>query len=136
MPPASRNEARAFRRRGDDPRLRTLREADTDPGSSSSPSVLPDPVPATGLRLVRPDRSERADPVQQQQAFDRRCEQIALKLARTARYEKRVDLYLTGGFTTHELTMATNLFPDLMPILNDEWEWIAVSLADNEVDRA
>lgn len=86
------------------------------------------------LHLVEPGRPEQADPQQQRRAFQERCAEIAHQLARTRRFEDRMELYRYGGFTWHELTTAAALYPELMPRLNDEWEWIALSLADYEDD--
>jgi len=83
------------------------------------------------LHLVEPGRPERADPQQQRRAFQARCASIAHLLAATGRFEDRLELYRHRGFTRHELTTAAALYPELMPRLNDEWEWIAITLADN-----
>jgi hypothetical protein len=45
-------------------------------------------------------------------------------------YEERVSAYRSGALSAHELAVAAARFPDRMPLLNDEYEWIAVSLAD------
>lgn len=83
------------------------------------------------LHLVEPGRPERADPLQQRRAFQERCAEIAHLLARTRRFEDRLELYRSAGFTWHELSTAAALYPELMPKLNDEWEWVALTLADN-----
>jgi hypothetical protein len=77
---------------------------------------------------------EKADHLQQRRAFDARCEEVARWLARTRRFEDRVQLYRMGVFTPHELSSAAALYPDLMPVLNGEWEWIAITLADLDDD--
>jgi hypothetical protein len=45
-------------------------------------------------------------------------------------YEERVRAYRSGALSAHELAVAAARFPEEMPLLNDEYEWIAVSLAD------
>jgi hypothetical protein len=54
---------------------------------------------------------------------------VAGILARMS-FAERVRAYRNGIFTAHELSVAAAREPDRMPILNDEFEWIAVSLAD------
>jgi hypothetical protein len=85
----------------------------------------------TDLHLVAPGRREQADHDQQRRAFGARRAEIAELLARAERFEDRLALYRYGEFTWHELTTAAALYPELMPRLNDEWEWIALTLADN-----
>lgn len=79
------------------------------------------------LHLVAPGRREQADHQQQRRAFQARCASLAHLLARTKRFEDRLELYRYRGFTWHELTTAAALHPELMPKLNDEWEWIALN---------
>jgi hypothetical protein len=43
-------------------------------------------------------------------------------------YEERVSAYRSGAISTHELYVAAARFPDRMPLLNDEFEWIAIDL--------
>jgi hypothetical protein len=86
------------------------------------------------LHLVQPGRREQADPQQQRRAFQARCAALAHLLSQTKRFEDRLELYRYREFTRHELTTAAALYPELMPRLNDEWEWIALSLADYEHD--
>jgi hypothetical protein len=43
-------------------------------------------------------------------------------------YEERVRAYRSGALSTHELAVAAARFPEEMPLLNDEYEWIAISL--------
>ncbi|MCW2981849.1 MAG: hypothetical protein JWO14_3576 [Solirubrobacterales bacterium] len=91
-----------------------------------------DPGPSeVDLHLVEPGRPEQADHQQQRRAFQVRCAALAHLLSQTRRFEDRLELYRYREFTRHELTTAAALHPELMPKLNDEWEWIALSLADN-----
>jgi hypothetical protein len=90
--------------------------------------------PAADLHLVEAGRPERADHRQQRRAFHARCGEIVHLLARIASFEDRVELYRTGVFSRRELTTAAALYPELMPTLNGEFEWIALTLADNEHD--
>jgi hypothetical protein len=45
-------------------------------------------------------------------------------------YEERVRAYRSGAISTHELAIVAGRLPEEMPRLNDEYEWIAVSMAD------
>ena len=54
---------------------------------------------------------------------------VAGILARMS-FAERVRAYRNGVFSAHELSVAAAREPDRMPILNDEFEWIAISLAD------
>jgi hypothetical protein len=47
-------------------------------------------------------------------------------------YEERVRAYRSGAFSVSELALAAAWFPEEMPILKDEYEWIAISLVDLE----
>lgn len=121
---------------GDRP-IRSSRPADNG-GVKTLPITSPEPAaaarPAPDLHLVEAGRPEKADHLPQRRAFDSRCYEVARWLARTWRFEDRVQLYRMGVFTPHELSGAAALYPDLMPVLNGEWEWIAVTLADLDDD--
>lgn len=56
-------------------------------------------------------------------------EEVAIVLAQMTR-EERVRAYATGVFTLRELNAAASVRPDLMPIVNGEYEWIALTTAD------
>lgn len=56
-------------------------------------------------------------------------EGVALVLAQM-NAEERVRAYATGVFTLRELNGAAGVRPDLMPIVNGELEWIALTMAD------
>jgi hypothetical protein len=43
-------------------------------------------------------------------------------------YEERVSAYRSGALSTHELAVAAARVPKEMPLLNDEFEWIAIDL--------
>ncbi len=47
-------------------------------------------------------------------------------------YAERVRAYRSGALSRHELSVAAARFPDQMPLLNDEYEWISTSLVDLE----
>ena len=47
-------------------------------------------------------------------------------------FEERVRAYRSGAISRHELTVAAGRLPDEMPLLNDEFEWIAIDLVDLE----
>ena len=95
------------------------------------PNGIESPAKAPPLHLVEPGVPEEADDQQQRAAFWQRCEDIARKLAAST-FRERLAMYRAGEFTYRELSTATALRPDLIPILHDEWEWIAVTMADLE----
>jgi hypothetical protein len=111
--------------------MRTLTISSADPAAPAPPAS---DRPPADLHLVESGRRESADHHQQRRAFQARCHEVACWLARTERFVDRVELYRQRVFTAHELTTAAALYPELMPILNGEWEWIAVTLADLEHD--
>jgi hypothetical protein len=41
-------------------------------------------------------------------------------------YEERVRAYRSGAISAHELAIAAGRFPEEMPLLNGEFEWIAI----------
>jgi hypothetical protein len=41
-------------------------------------------------------------------------------------YEERVRAYRSGAISTHELAITAGRFPEEMPLLNGEFEWIAI----------
>jgi hypothetical protein len=43
-------------------------------------------------------------------------------------FEERVRAYRSGTLSGRELTLAAAGFPEEMPLLNDEFEWIAIDL--------
>jgi hypothetical protein len=47
-------------------------------------------------------------------------------------YEERTRAYRSGAISRHELTVAAARLPDEMPLLNGEFEWIAIDLVDLE----
>jgi hypothetical protein len=47
-------------------------------------------------------------------------------------YEERVRAYRSGALSRHELAVAAARMPEEMPLLNDEFEWIAIDLVDLE----
>jgi hypothetical protein len=57
--------------------------------------------------------------------------EVAIVLAGMT-YEERVRAYRSGALSAHELSVAAAWFPEHMPLLNGEYEWIACTLADNE----
>lgn len=44
--------------------------------------------------------------------------------------EERVRAYAAGAFTLRELNAAAGVRPGLMPIVNGEYEWMALTTAD------
>lgn len=102
-------------------------------------AVSPAPLPrkgeqadnqVVGLRIVGDDdASYSVDRQQQRLAYRRRCENIAVSLSRSSP-EERAAAYASRTYTSRELSTAAALRPDLMPVVNGEWEWIALTLAD------
>jgi hypothetical protein len=43
-------------------------------------------------------------------------------------YEERVRAYRSGTLSAHELAVEAARCPEQMPMLNDEYEWIAIDL--------
>jgi hypothetical protein len=43
-------------------------------------------------------------------------------------YVERVRAYRSGAFSAHELALAAGWFAEEMPMLNGEFEWIAIDL--------
>jgi hypothetical protein len=57
---------------------------------------------------------------------DKVAAEVATALAGMT-YEERVRAYRSGAISTHELAIAAGRFPEEMPLLNDEFEWIAIN---------
>jgi hypothetical protein len=53
-------------------------------------------------------------------------EEVAIVLAQMTP-EERVRSYATGVFTRRELNGGAAVRPELMPVVNGEWEWIALT---------
>lgn len=78
-----------------------------------------------------PDTSEGADRHEQEQDDDElttRCRTIVRRL-QYASFEERIEVYKSS--TYRELAAASGRYPELMPIANDEFEWIELLLADH-----
>jgi hypothetical protein len=134
---ASESRSQAVDRPAGDRPIRSSSPPDNG-GVKALPISPPQPAPPSttrpALHLVEAGRPEKADHLQQRRAFDARCHEVARWLANTERFEDRVQLYQMGVFTPRELSTAAALYPDLMPVLNGEWEWIAYNLADFDDD--
>jgi hypothetical protein len=44
--------------------------------------------------------------------------------------DERLGIYRSGGFTPGERTLWAANYPEEVPLVNDEFEWIALGLAD------
>jgi hypothetical protein len=44
--------------------------------------------------------------------------------------DQRLGIYRSGGFTRRECSLWAANYPDEVPLVNNEFEWIALSLAD------
>jgi hypothetical protein len=53
--------------------------------------------------------------------------EVATVLAKMT-YEERVRAYRSGALSRHELAVAAGWLPEEMPLLNDEFKWIAIDL--------
>jgi hypothetical protein len=82
------------------------------------------PAPQPKEPEAGPERAE-VDP---SSALRRECETIARTLANAADLGDRLDVYKASGIG--KLSRAAALCPELMPILNGEFEWIALTMAD------
>jgi hypothetical protein len=111
-----------------------MRAPTISPLPSATPAEPAADRPPADLHLVEAGRPEQADHQQQRTALQARCAEIAHLLARIESVEDRVELYRMGAVSRHELTIAAALYPELMPTLNGEWEWIAITLADLDDD--
>ena len=139
MRPAPEDHGSAARQRPDDHPIQRRGEPDNNgvrslpipPPTPASPAEPADTTPAD-IHLVEAGRAEKADHQQQRWAFHGRCTKIAYLLANIESLDDRVQFYRMGAVSRLELTTAAALCPDLMPKRNDEWEWIALTLADNE----
>lgn len=69
----------------------------------------------------------RGDPQAPEPAPD--SEDVAALLAQMS-FAERVRAYRSGAFSRRELAVAAARDPDSMPLLNGEYEWISVWLAD------
>jgi hypothetical protein len=76
------------------------------PTSAATPAAPPRPVPRGPAELAA---------------------EVARVLAGMT-YEERVSAYRSGALSTHELAVAAARVPKEMPLLNDEFEWIAIDL--------
>jgi hypothetical protein len=100
---------------------------------------------STGIGLRIPDappveERQRADtPRRQHKVGDRptlderrgfraRCERLAASLALADTLGERIELYEFRS--SRELSTASALCPDLMPLLNGEFEWLALQSPD------
>jgi hypothetical protein len=96
--------------------------------------VIELPLPGrASLKRRRPARSAHLDRTPDPcpdpaNMLRRECEGIARTLASTTDLLERIDLYKEVGIP--KLARAAALCPDLMPILNGEFEWIALTMAD------
>ena len=60
----------------------------------------------------------------------RRPVEIAAEVAQVLAamtYPERVRAYRSGALSAHELALAAGWFPEQMPLLNGEYEWIAIN---------
>jgi hypothetical protein len=44
--------------------------------------------------------------------------------------DRRLAIYRSGGFTGAERTLWAANYPEEVPLVNDEFEWIALAMAD------
>jgi hypothetical protein len=84
-------------------------------------------------KLQIPERITRGhdDRRQRHRSFLKECEDLAWRLAGSDR-QTRIAIYNSPIVSYHELTIAAALRPDLIPTINGEWEWIALTLADHD----
>lgn len=88
------------------------------------PPAVPEPAPERDH-----DRAHSAEQPHGGARRDR-CEGIAISLARCFTFEERLEIYAIPDVSYADLSRAAALRPDLMPLLNGEYEWIALTMAD------
>jgi len=93
--------------------------------AESPASAGPGPGTTTRVRPADPAVRPRSRPPRELAA------EVATVLAAMS-YEERMRAYRSGALSAHELAVAASWFPEEMPILNGEFEWIAISLVDLE----
>ncbi|MEZ5077201.1 MAG: hypothetical protein R2725_07150 [Solirubrobacterales bacterium] len=94
------------------------------PRPTPPPELEPEAPEGSGPAADAPELSPRA-------AFQLRCERLARRLAAST-FEERIDIYTDKEerVTYRELSTAAALCPELMPVINGEFEWIALTSAD------
>ncbi len=89
------------------------------------------PVKDRGGRIDTPQRRQRVGDratLDERRGFLARCERLATSLASATGLGERIELY--KGRTWRELSTASALCPDLMPLLNGEFEWLVLQSPD------
>lgn len=93
---------------------------------------IPDAPPVKeGGRTDAQQEQHETDPagaLDDRRAFRGRCEKLAASLASAGTFAERIEIY--EGRTWRELSTASALCPDLMPLLNGEFEWVALQSPD------
>jgi hypothetical protein len=85
----------------------------------------------SGPAGARPRSAVGASPRRPAQSPVELAAEVAKVLAGMT-YEERVRAYRSAAITPRELSVAAGRHPEEMPLLNGEYEWIAISLADLE----
>lgn len=80
------------------------------------------------LRDALTEPPARPEPPSPRALLRRHYEDLAVALAGCYAFEERLEIYERS--TYRELSHAAALRPDLMPVLNGEFEWIALTRAD------
>jgi hypothetical protein len=84
--------------------------------------------PRASTGVVRATAAQASAAIQRQEPQTQA--ELAAEVARVLagmNYEERVRAYRSGALSAHELAVAAARLPDRMPLLNDEYEWIAVN---------
>lgn len=89
--------------------------------------VEPDRIRSRATAPASPKPATAAPP-QGRRALRRECEEIAVALAATTDPGERIELYRRSGVA--KLARAAALRPELMPLLNGEFEWLTLTMAD------
>jgi hypothetical protein len=85
--------------------------------------------PRPDLRLVELASSEGSDIASEdRESKSTRPELIAAEMAAST-FAERLWAY-RHAYSRRQLNAAASRFPELMPVLNGEWEWIALTMAD------
>jgi hypothetical protein len=89
--------------------------------------MKPEPLISAGVATATATRRS-VDAVSRQEPLtptELAAEVVGVLAAMT--YEERVRAYRSGAFSAHELAVAAAGCPKEVPILNDEYEWIAIN---------
>ena len=94
-----------------------------------------EPRASTDVAAVADTRRSVAAPPREEPQMPAALAAEVVRVLAGMTYEERVRAYRSGALSTYELAVAAARFPDRMPLLNDEFEWIA-PLSRSTTERA